>query len=62
MELKPYSGKETAFSKDGGGSNVEECKLTHSYLLIQSTSPSGSRTLHKTRYTESSRRESGEET
>jgi hypothetical protein len=40
--------KKTAFSTNGSGSTgsqlVEECKLTHFYLLVQSSSPSGSRT------------------
>jgi hypothetical protein len=45
---KTISGKKTAFSTNGAGStgsqHVEECKLIHSYLLVQSSSPSGSRT------------------
>jgi hypothetical protein len=45
---KTISGKKIAFSTNGagstGGQHVEECKLTPSYLLIQSSSPSGSRT------------------
>ena len=40
--------KKTAFSTDGasstGGQHVEEYILIHSYLLVQSSSPSGSRT------------------
>jgi hypothetical protein len=57
--------KKTAFFINTGGStgsqHVEQCKPTHSYLLVQSSSPSGSRTLkHKTRDTEA-RGESGEE-
>jgi hypothetical protein len=47
-ELKKSSGKKTAFSTNDagltGGQNVEECKSIHSYLLVQSSSPSGSRT------------------
>jgi hypothetical protein len=47
-ELKPFSGKKTAFSTNGAGSTgdqyVEKCKSTHSYLLVQNSSPSGSRT------------------
>jgi hypothetical protein len=47
-ELKPSSGKKTAFSTNGagttGGYHVEECKLIHSYLLVQSSSLSGSKT------------------
>jgi hypothetical protein len=39
--------KKTAFSTNGAGSNgsqlVEECKLVHSYLSVQRSSPSGSR-------------------
>ena len=37
-ELKPSSGKETAFSTNGAGTtgryHVEECELIHSYLLV----------------------------
>jgi hypothetical protein len=47
-ELKPPSGKKTAFSTNGAGStgsqHVEESKLIHFYFLVQSSSPSGSRT------------------
>jgi hypothetical protein len=47
-ELKTPSGKKTAFSTNGAGStggwHVEECKSIHSYLLVQSSSPSESRT------------------
>jgi hypothetical protein len=39
-------GKKRAYSTNGAGSSgaphVEECKLIHSYLLVQSTSPNGS--------------------
>ena len=42
------SGKRTALLTNGsgstGGKHVEKCKLTHSYLLTQSSSPIGSRT------------------
>jgi hypothetical protein len=48
-ELKPSSGKKTAFSTNGAGStvghHVEDRKLIHSYLPVQSSSPSGSRAL-----------------
>ena len=48
-ELKPSSGKKTAFSTNGagttGGYHIEECKLIHSYLPVQSSSLSGSKTL-----------------
>ena len=41
-------GRETAFSTNGAGStdgqHVQECKLIHSNLLVQSSSPSGLRT------------------
>jgi hypothetical protein len=41
-ELKPSSGKKTAFSTNDagttGGYHVEECELIHSYLLLQSSS------------------------
>jgi hypothetical protein len=75
-KLKPSSGKqtnkqtdrqtyETAFSTNGAGStgrqHVEECKLIHTYLPVQSTIQNGSKTPpHKTRYTESNRTETGE--
>ena len=40
--------KKTAFSTNGAGStvgqHVEECKLIHSYLPVQASSPSGPRT------------------
>ena len=59
--------KKTAFSTNGdgttGGYHVEECKLIHSYLLVQSSSLSGSETYlppHTTRDTEIYREESGE--
>ena len=48
-ELKPPSGKKTAFSTNGadttGSYHVEECKLIHSYLLVQNSSLSGSKEL-----------------
>jgi hypothetical protein len=49
-ELKPSTRKKkTAFSTNDasstGGQNVEECKSIHSYLLVQSLSPNGSRTF-----------------
>jgi hypothetical protein len=47
-ELKPSSGKKRTFSTNGAGTtgsyHVEECKLIHSYLLVQSLSLSGSKT------------------
>ena len=40
-------GKKTVFSTNGAGStgsqHIEECKLIHSYLLLQSSSLSGSK-------------------
>jgi hypothetical protein len=46
-ELKPSSGKKTAFSTNGAGTtgsyHVEECESIHSYLLVQSSSLSGSK-------------------
>jgi hypothetical protein len=49
-ELKPSSGKKTAFSTNGtgttGGYHVEECELIHSYLLVQSSLLSGIKDLH----------------
>jgi hypothetical protein len=45
---KTIQWKKTAFSTNGagttGGYRVEECKLIHSYLLVQSSSLSGSKT------------------
>jgi hypothetical protein len=62
---KSFSGKKTAYSTNDAGSSsgwhVEECKLIHSYLLVQHSSTSGSGPPHKTRYTEPNRRENGEE-
>jgi hypothetical protein len=44
-ELKPSSGKKTAFSTNGagttGGYHVEECELIHSYLLVLRSNLSG---------------------
>jgi hypothetical protein len=52
-------GKKTPFSTNGGsstgGKHVDESKLIHSYVLLQSSSASGSRSSCKTRYTESNR-------
>jgi hypothetical protein len=63
-ELKPSSGKKTAFSTNGAGTtgdcHVEECELIHFYLLVQSSSQVDQRTLHKTRDTEIYRGKSGE--
>jgi hypothetical protein len=64
-ELKPSNGKtKTAFSTNGagttGGYHVEECKLIHSYLLVQNSSLRDQGTAHKTRDTETCRGESGE--
>jgi hypothetical protein len=46
-EVKPSSGRKTAFTTNGagttGGYHVEECKLIHSYFLIQCSSLSESR-------------------
>jgi hypothetical protein len=43
-----WKKKKTIFSTNSagspGGQYVEECKLIYSYLLVQSSSPSGSRT------------------
>jgi hypothetical protein len=41
-EVKPSSGKKIAFSTNGGG-YVEDYKLLHPYLLVQSSNLSGSR-------------------
>jgi len=47
-ELKPFTGKKIAFSTNGAGStgdqHVEEYKSIYSYLLVQNSSQSGSRT------------------
>jgi hypothetical protein len=49
-ELKPHSGKKTVYSTNvagtTGGCNVEECELFRSYLLVQSSSLSGSKEFH----------------
>jgi hypothetical protein len=43
-ELKPSSGKKSAFSTNGAGStngggyHVEGCKSIHTYFLVQSSS------------------------
>jgi hypothetical protein len=46
---KTTQWKQAAFSTNGAGSkgsqHVEKCKLTHSYLLVQTSNPSGSRTF-----------------
>ena len=46
-ELKPFSGKKTAFSKNGAnttvGYHVEECETLHSFLRVKSSSLSISR-------------------
>jgi hypothetical protein len=46
-ELKPYTGKKTAFSTNGAGTtgsyHVEECEWIHSYLLVLRANLSGSR-------------------
>jgi hypothetical protein len=46
-ELKPLSGKKTAFSTDGagrtGGYHVDETELIHYYLLVLTSNLSGSR-------------------
>ena len=63
-ELKPSNEKKTAFSTNGTGSpsqqHVEECKSIHSYLLVKVQFQVDQGLLHKTRYTEINRRESGE--
>jgi hypothetical protein len=64
-ELKQSSGKKTAFSTNGAGTSGGyhvECKLIHSYLLVESSSVSGSRNSTKIKDTESYRVESGEKT
>ena len=64
-ELKPLNGKNIAFSTIGAGPTIsqhaEECKLIHSYLLLQSSSPSGSRTSSYKQIYKTKRMESGEE-
>jgi hypothetical protein len=46
-ELKPSSGKKTAFSTNDAGTtgvyHVEECELIHSYLLVLMSNLSGLR-------------------
>jgi len=62
--LKSSSGKKTAFSTNGPGStgseHVEECKSIHSYLLVKHQVQVDLGPPHKTRYSETNRRESGE--
>jgi hypothetical protein len=57
--------EKTAFSTNGpgssGGQHVEECKSTHSYLLLQSSTQVDQGPSHKTKDTETYRRESREE-
>jgi hypothetical protein len=63
-ELKPSSGKMTAFSTNGayttGGYHAEECEFIHSYLLVLRSNLSGLGTPHKTKDTETYRGERGE--
>jgi hypothetical protein len=64
-ELKPSSGKKTAFSKNiagsTGGQHVEECEFIHSYCLslYKAQVQVDQGPAHKTRYTENNRIESG---
>jgi hypothetical protein len=55
----------TAFSTNGahsvGGQHVEECKSIHSYLLVKTSIQVNQGPPLKIRYTETNRRESGEE-
>jgi hypothetical protein len=55
-ELKPSSGKNTAFSTNGTGTtdsyHVEEWELFHSYLLVQSSSLSGSKKTETLKFIE----------
>ena len=64
-ELNPFSGKKTTFSTNGaastGSQHVEECKLIHSYFLYKAQVQVDQGPLHKIRYTENNRKESGEE-
>jgi hypothetical protein len=57
--------KKRAFSTNGagstGGQQVEECTSIYSYLLYKAQVQVDQEPTHKTRYTESNRRESGEE-
>ena len=57
--------KKTAFLINGsgstGGQHAEKYILTHSYLLVKSSSPSNQGLTHKTRHTEAYRRKSGRE-
>jgi hypothetical protein len=62
-ELKLSSGKKRAFSTNGDGStdgqHVEKCRLIHSYLLVQTQVQEDQGPPHKSRYTETNRKESG---
>ena len=64
-ELKSSSGKKTAFSRYGarsvGGQYEDDCKSIPSYLPVQTQVQVDQEPIHKTRYTESNGRESGEE-
>jgi hypothetical protein len=48
IQCQKKKKNKTAFSTNGagttGGQHVKECKLIHSYLHVQSSSSSGSRT------------------
>jgi hypothetical protein len=63
-KLKPFNGEKAAFSATGTGSTVdqheEECKLTRTYLLHKTQVQVDQGPPHKTRYTESNRKESEE--
>ena len=64
-ELKPSSGKKTAFLTNGagstGGQHVEECELPILISLYKAQVQVDQGPSHKTRYTETYRGESGEE-
>jgi hypothetical protein len=50
--------KNTTFSTfSTGGQHVEKYKLIHAYPPVQSSNPSGSRSPHKTIYTEFNKKE-----
>jgi hypothetical protein len=63
---KTIQWKKTAFSKTDasstGGEYVEECKLTHRISLHKAQVQVDQGPQHKTRYNETNRRESQEET
>ena len=65
-KLKPSSGKKISFSANGAGStrgqHGDKCTLIYSYFLYKAQVQVDQGPPHKTRYSETNRRESGEDT